>query len=65
MDQCYELPNLTRGDAFLHYITDGWKPSAITILQSGQPFTVLNNSSPSSTHHPSTPVAKVFKWSPQ
>jgi hypothetical protein len=30
------------GPELLHYVTDGWKPSAITILQSGQPFTVLN-----------------------
>ena len=38
----YELPHLRGGPDFLHYVTDGWKPSAITILQSGQPFTVLN-----------------------
>ena len=38
----YELPHIHGGPDFLHLLTDGWKPSAITILQSGQPFTVLN-----------------------
>lgn len=38
----YELPHLHGGPEFLHILTDGWKPSAITILQSGTPFTVLN-----------------------
>lgn len=38
----YELPHLRRGPGYLHYVTDGWKPSVITILQSGQPFTVSN-----------------------
>jgi hypothetical protein len=42
MQVAYELPHLNRGPGFLHYVTDGWKPTAITILQSGQPFTVLN-----------------------
>lgn len=37
----YELPNLKTGPSFVHYLTNGWKPSAITILQSGTPFTVL------------------------
>lgn len=37
----YELPNMKAGPALLHYLTNGWKPSAITILQSGTPFTVL------------------------
>lgn len=37
----YELPHLDRGPGFLHVLTNGWKPSAITILQSGTPFTVL------------------------
>jgi len=37
----YELPELKTGPAFLYYLTNGWKPSAITILQSGTPFTVL------------------------
>jgi hypothetical protein len=41
----YELPDLKTGPAFLHYLTNGWKPSAITILQSGTPFTVLQNAS--------------------
>jgi hypothetical protein len=41
----YELPHLRRGPGFLHYVTDGWKPSIITILQSGQPFTVSNGNS--------------------
>jgi hypothetical protein len=38
----YELPYLKRGPEFLRYATDGWKPSVITILQSGQPFTIVN-----------------------
>ena len=38
----YELPHLRGGPGFVHYFTDGWKPSVITILQSGQPFTVSN-----------------------
>ena len=38
----YELPRLDRGGRFLQVLTNGWKPSAITILQSGNPFTVLN-----------------------
>ena len=42
MQVSYELPHLNHGPASLHYLTDGWKPTAITILQSGQPFTVLN-----------------------
>lgn len=42
LEVAYELPHLAHGPAFLHHVTDGWKPSAITILQSGQPFTVLN-----------------------
>jgi hypothetical protein len=42
MEVAYELPHLHGGPEALHYLTDGWKPSAITILQSGQPFTVLN-----------------------
>jgi carboxypeptidase family protein len=41
----YELPGLKRGPAFLHYLTNGWKPSGITILQSGTPFTVLQTAS--------------------
>ena len=42
MEVSYELPHLDSGPAALHYLTNGWKPSAVTILQSGQPFTVLN-----------------------
>jgi hypothetical protein len=38
----YELPHFDRGPRFVRLITNGWKPSAITILQSGTPFTVLN-----------------------
>ena len=38
----YELPHLHNGPNYLHTIFNGWQPSAITILQSGQPFTVLN-----------------------
>jgi hypothetical protein len=38
----YELPHFDRGPGFLQYVTNGWKPSAIVILQSGTPFTVLN-----------------------
>lgn len=37
----YELPGLHSGPAFLHVLTNGWKPSAVTVLQSGTPFTVL------------------------
>jgi len=42
MAVAYELPHLHGGSDFLHLLTNGWKPSAITILQSGTPFTVLN-----------------------
>lgn len=41
----YELPHVTAGPTLLHYFTNGWKPSAITILQSGTPFTVLQTAS--------------------
>jgi hypothetical protein len=44
----YELPNLKTGPALLHYLTNGWKPSAIAILQSGTPFTVLQTAAYSS-----------------
>jgi hypothetical protein len=37
----YELPSLHSGPAFLHVLTNGWKPSAVTVLQGGTPFTVL------------------------
>ena len=33
MQVAYELPHLNRGPGLLHYVTDGWKPTAITILQ--------------------------------
>lgn len=49
LEVSYELPHLRGGPEALHYITDGWKPSAITILQSGQPFTVLNTAAYSAT----------------
>jgi len=42
MAVAYELPHVHGGPDFLHLLTNGWKPSAITILQSGTPFTVLN-----------------------
>jgi hypothetical protein len=42
MSVAYELPHLHVQPAFLQLLTNGWKPSAITILQSGTPFTVLN-----------------------
>src|ERR1019366_8852837 len=41
MSMSYELPHLRQGPSYLHLLTNGWKPSAITILQSGTPFTVL------------------------
>ena len=41
----YELPKLKRGPEVLHILTNGWKPSAVTVLQSGTPFTVLNTAS--------------------
>lgn len=41
MSVAYGLPGLRKGPGFLKVLTDGWKPSAITILQSGTPFTVL------------------------
>jgi hypothetical protein len=37
----YELPALKRGPRLLHVISNGWKPSAVAVLQSGTPFTVL------------------------
>jgi len=37
----FELPHLRSGPNYLHLLSDGWKPTAITILQSGNPFTVL------------------------
>jgi hypothetical protein len=39
----YELPHLNQGPEPLRYVTNGWKPSAVTILQSGPPFTVENS----------------------
>ena len=36
----YELPGLHSGFAPIHVLTNGWKASATTILQSGTPFTV-------------------------
>lgn len=42
MSIAYELPHLRSGPVFLQELTNGWKPSATTILQSGTPFTVLN-----------------------
>ncbi len=39
----YELPHLRSGPEFLKVVANGWKPSAVTILQSGTPFTVLNS----------------------
>ena len=43
------MPHFDRGPAFLHYVANGWKPSAIVILQSGTPFTVLNSAAYSSS----------------
>ncbi len=40
----YELPNLTPRSRISPLSANGWKPSAITILQSGTPFTVLHDS---------------------
>ena len=37
----YELPDVKRGPEYLHVFTNGWRPSMITILQSGTPFTVF------------------------
>jgi len=53
----YELPHLNRGPGFLHYVTNGWKPSVITILQSGQPFTVLNPAAYKSGEVPGSALA--------
>jgi hypothetical protein len=56
MAMSYELPHLRKGPAFLHYVTDGWKPSAITILQSGNPFTVLDSAAYKAGLAPGTPI---------
>ena len=45
MAVAYELPRLRSGPGFLQVMANGWKPSAITILQSGTPFTVLQTAS--------------------
>jgi len=52
----YELPHLHKGPGFLHYVSDGWKPSAITILQSGTPFTVLDGAAYKAGLLPNTPI---------
>ena len=53
----YELPHLNEGPALLHYVTNGWKPSAVTILQSGPPFTVENANTWKSTLVAGSPLA--------
>jgi len=57
MQASYELPRLRRGPEFLHYLTNGWKPSLITILQSGQPFTVSNGNAYKAGLVPGAPIA--------
>jgi hypothetical protein len=52
----YELPHLRDGPNFLKAITDGWKPSVITILQSGTPFTVLNTAAYKAGVIPGSPI---------
>jgi len=52
----YELPHMHTGPRFMQEFTNGWKPSVITILQSGTPFTVLNTAAYKSTLVPGSPV---------
>ncbi len=52
----YELPHMHSGPDFLREFTNGWKPSVITILQSGTPFTVLNTAAYKSTLVAGSPV---------
>jgi hypothetical protein len=56
MNIAYELPHLSKGPGYLHYLTNGWKPSAITILQSGGPFTVLDGAAYKAGVAPGTPI---------
>ena len=56
MSMAYELPHLNHGPAFLRGLTNGWKPSAITILQSGTPFTVLNTAAYKAGLAPGSPI---------
>jgi hypothetical protein len=44
MQISYELPSLHHGLRALRMATEGWRPSEITILQTGTPFSVLQTS---------------------
>jgi hypothetical protein len=59
MAVAYELPHVHGGSEFLHVLTNGWKPSAITILQSGTPFTVLNGNAWNSSEKPGTALSQT------
>lgn len=54
----YALPGLHTGPGFLHILTNGWKPSAITILQSGTPFTVANGNAWKANEVAGAPLTK-------
>ena len=45
--------------SFLKVLTNGWKPSAITILQSGNPFTVLNTAAYKAGLVPGSPITSA------
>ncbi len=59
MALAYELPGLRSGMSFLKVLTNGWKPSAITILQSGNPFTVLNTAAYKAGLVPGSPITSA------
>ena len=52
----YELPHLDSGPNYLRVLADGWKPNAITILQSGNPFTVLETVAYNAATLPGSPI---------
>ncbi len=56
MNVSYELPHLNAGPSYLRVLANGWKPNAITILQSGTPFTVLQTAAYKAGIVPGSPV---------
>jgi hypothetical protein len=59
MSMAYELPGLREGPGFLKVLTNGWKPSAVTILQSGNPFTVLMTAAYKTGVVPGSPITNA------
>jgi hypothetical protein len=38
----YQLPTMSHAAGFLNYVVNGWAVSGITVLQSGQPYSVID-----------------------